>query len=565
MAAAATFNPTAKKESDGSPSSAAQPKQKSEFWAKRNVGANPKFLGEALLNRAETIYQKTTSVRAFVQSAQAQPMRAGCSVITFLVGLSSLWAGDLFSGAVATVCGAKELWNLSHPDSLAGLERLFNDIHADVGMIQTLEEANQESCRTVQNNLTLIGQGVATLQSQLESIASINEQGLSNVQDKKAEAVRFNGEAQSEYQKATQLFQSAQTKISQSQEQYGQCGTLFKQIDQIAKNEDPNLSLQEKIDALIDSSQSASESCKAGKTLLDAAALDLAHALSALQRADRLKDSATTAFAQAAQMAEDALQAGAEKTAYTRECQQTIEATQREMGRIQERSQQIIALINDLKNDVNAAKAEAQSRFGLSEVSAGIAVAAVMVPPLGMAYGAISGISAMYAVRHSPAISSVAKAVYRFVKGIEAPKVQPMTDNELVRAEFSETSSGYWGYFVQRRRSTTVGTIQVNMGRDSVYSIPFNLNQRDKIAKADLLDLLQFMTRSVNSNALSPQRCLDILTQLETITMDRGSLNPSQHGFISKTASTYAIVTLLKETCQQRIDLASAMSASVSS
>lgn len=557
--AATSFDPNAAKTREGaSTSSSSSPvdsKLNPEFWSKRDVGTKASFCGTTLLNRAETIFNKTKELRSFVQSASAHPMRAGCSIVSLLVGLGSLLTGDLFSGTVATICGAKELWNLSHPDSIAGLERLFNDIHADVGMIHTLEEANQESCRTVQSNLGLISQGVTTLHNQLDSIAKINADGLSNVQNKKTEALEQNAAAITEYEKATKLFQSAQEKLTQSQTQYGQCGQFFTTIDRLAKNEDPNVTVQEKIDALLQAAGSASEACRTGKTLLDTAALDLAYALDALQRADTLKDRATTAFAQATQMAEDALQAGAERTAYTHECQQTIEATQQEMSRIQLRSQQIISLILDLRDDINAAKAEAQGRFGLTEVSAGIAVAAVMVPPLGLTYGAITGFSAMFAVRNTPTISSAASAVYNYVMGIEVPLPEPMQESELIRAEFSETSSGYWGYYVKRTPSTTVGTIQVNLGRNHVIALPFNLNQRDKIAKADLLGLFHVLTLSVTNGSLTPLRCLEILNQLETITMDRGPLNSAQRGFICTTSSTYAIITMLRETCQQRIAL----------
>lgn len=526
----------------------------SEFWSKRDVATTPQ-LGDTLCDRAEKIYHQTTALRTFVQNTASNPMRAGCSILTLLTGLTSLWAGDLVTGAIATTCGAKELWNLSSPEASTNLQRLLNDINADVGMIQTLEEANRKSYETVNSNLELISQGVQTLQSQLSDISSINSNGLQQVEAKKEEAISFNSQATSTYAAASELFAAAKQKLSQAQSFYGECGEVFEEIEKIAKNDDPDMTLEEKIERLIKTSRTASENCKSGKAMLVASSEDLEHAMELLKQANTLKDQATAAYASANQMAEDTLHAGIEKAKYTGECQEKIKATQDEMARIQRRSDQIMKLIDELKADVVEAKREAAGKFSMGDVAVGIGVAAVVVPPAGIIYGAATAVSAMYAFRNSETISWAASKVYSWAMGIPTPVPNPMKDDELTRISFKESSSGYWGYFVQRRASTTVGTLQVNLGGGEEFALPFNLNDKDKIAKEGLLNLFQVLNQKVTQGQMTPQKCLQILNQLETMNIERGALHPQVHGLIKQTSPTYAIVTLLRETCEKRVEL----------
>src|SRR3990172_3876939 len=107
---------------------------------KKTVVRDGSALGASITDRAETIYHQATALRAFVQQASTNPARLGCSIISVLTGLGGFYSGDVFTGTFAAVCGAKELWNLFGSDTATGLQRLLKDIHADVGMIGTLQD-----------------------------------------------------------------------------------------------------------------------------------------------------------------------------------------------------------------------------------------------------------------------------------------------------------------------------------------------------------------------------------------------------------------------------------------
>lgn len=507
-------------------------------------------LGGTLADRAEKLYKQTATLRTFAQNASINPMRAGCSLLTFYAGATSLLSGDIVNGLIVTTIGAKEVWNQCRGESSSSLQRLLNDINADAGMIQTLEEANRDSFNTVKGNLGLIDQGVSTLQSQLDAIKGINAQGSKVIKEKKEESLSLNAQSLAAYQKAAALFKNTQSKLEQSSGYYAECGKLFGQIEKIAKAEDPNINLQEKIDNLVETARSASENSKSGKTLLDASAVNLNEALEELKKANSLKDQATAASYAAIQMAEDASHAIAEKVVYTKECNEKIKATQKEMEKIQKRSDQIMGLIEELKRDVVDAKQEAEKKFGLSEVVVGVGVAAAMGPSLGLVYGAATGVSALYAFRNSSTLAGTASKMYNWAVGVSEPESKPMGPNELISVEFNKTSSGYWGYFVQQRPSVTVGTLKVNLG-DTQMEIPFNLNERDKIPKENLLDLFKVMNKKVMAGTLDPKRCLAILDRLETVSMDRKDLHPVEMGLIERRSPTYAIVTLLREACEK--------------
>jgi len=506
-------------------------------------------LGSTITVRAEKIYNQAKVLRTIVQQASNNPGRLGCSILSVLAGLNQLRSGNVLAGTVATVCGAKELYNLFGADHVTGLQRLLNDIHADVGMIKTLEEANGESYKTVQGNLDLIDQGVGALQSQLSEVAKINTQGLEAIEEKKSESEKLNSQALQAYKLAAQKFESVRKQLGGSRGYYDQCSEYFSQIDAIAKNENPETPLAKKIEQLITAASEASQRCSSGKALLDAAAQNLNSALEELKRANDLKDRATAASSAAVEIAKYALLVGVEKTKYTTECQENVAATKSEMQKVQQRSVQIVELIAELKKDVIAAKNEASGKIGLSEAAIGIGAAAIMGPAVGIMYGAATGVSAMYAFRNGPTLSWAAHKVYNWAMGVQPPAPEPVKEAELIRANFDENSSGYWGYFVQRRASTTVGTLQVNLGDDCVLPFRFNLNERDKIAKEDILTLFEEMNTRVSNGKLSAERCLKILDQLEAETLPRGPQQSAIKGFISKSSPAYAIVSLLRDTC----------------
>jgi tetratricopeptide (TPR) repeat protein len=508
--------------------------------------------GESLLQRAEFIYSGTQQLLPFLSHGKDSPARLACAFTTFVVGLLSCFNGEL-SGVIPLGLGGKELLNMSRSAENSNLYHSLKNIQADAGMVSVLLAANQDSYHVMEGNLSEIERGVQSLHAQLNEISQLCTEGSEQLQAKKEEALALNQKAMASFHKALKLFQIAQESLAKSSKVYEQCGSFFEQINEIINTSDSVMGSKEKIQFLSNIAPKAVKKCKRGKQWLDETSATMSQALRALSRANERRDMATLSFGQALQLAQDTLHSVREKAVIQDQCQEQVAAARRELKRVKKRSKQIMRLIQALKEDVNQAMSQARGKLSPTEVAFGV-TAGVLCAPLGTS-AVFVGVGGAYALHHSPFLYASVTKIYRFVRNIPPPSSPPIDERELIMHEFDKASSGWWGYYIKGRPSVTVGTLTVVLGDGSLYSLRFNLNQKDKISKSHLLELYERMNQKFSNGELDPVRCLAILEQLEKTPISRGQLYPSVTGFISSKDPTYAIFALLKELCQERIEL----------
>lgn len=510
-----------------------------------------KQLGQTLLEKAELIYGQTQTLRNLASQVKRQPGRLGCSVACLVTGLSTLYSGEV-SGVVPTVLGAKELYNLSHRKETTTLQKLLNEIHADVDMVKMIEEGQQKSYEMIDANLSLIKKDVTTLYDQLDQIKELNTNGLESLTKEKHLAYEQGVRAKQAYQQAIDLFFEAKSVFGNSKEVYGKCAQYFRSIQEIATQEGQDVSIQERLDSLLKIVEVANKECLQGKQQLDQADQKLMDAMKAFARAITLKDQAITLMARTVQSAEDTFHLNLEKAQYTKDCQRRVEETKKQLEEVKEKSEDVMRLLDEMAVDVKRAKVEAANKLDPSDVVVGIGAGVVLAPVLGSVSAIATGVTAAYAWHNGTSIAKTTQKVFNYFRGTSNPAPQPMANEEILQVHFQERSSGYFGAWIKRRGSFTLGTIPINLGNGHIQELPFDLNQKDyPVAKEHLFSLYKTLFTKTKEGSLSPARCKDILDKLENVQLDRGGLHPSTKGVIRRNQAAYGLTKALLKLCNK--------------
>lgn len=512
--------------------------------------AQARQMGSTVLDRAEQIFHQTKALRNLASNAYENPTRFGCSVFAFIAGLTQIYSGDVVSGSIATLIGAKEVYNQSGSGNTLALQRLLNDINADVDMIRTLEEGQQQSYKAVQENLNLIKSDVDVLYKNLDEIGNLNDQGIKSIEESKRRAYEKGVAAKEAYRRALSLFSEAKDAFSSSKEIYEKCARSFILIQGIAKDEGSEKSILEKVNELVEVANQASGNCAKGKKELDIADEKFSLAMQALSEASNLKDEASGMISKTVQNAEDTLRAGIEKAQYTQECSQRIKATQNELEDIKERSNDVMYLLNEMSTEVKKAKIEAQKKLDPSDLVVGIGTG-VALSSLGTFSALAAGVTAAYAWHNGTTIADTTKKVYNYFFGIPLPAPEAMREDQLIRVNMDEKSSGYYGGWVKGRPSYTYGSLDVKLGKE-IVQFRFDLNQRDyPVSKEDLFTLFSKMFAKLEDKSISSSDSEKILHQLETVSLSRGGLYDPVRGLVKNSQAAFGLVKALRKYCEK--------------
>jgi hypothetical protein len=523
-----------------------------EFYPKKPAPSEQEVreMGATVLDHTQVIWNKSKALRALCSSAADNPMRFGCSIFTLGTGLARIYTGDLIGGGMATALGATEIYQqcTSGPDST--LLQMLSDIHADVDMIKSLEEGQQQSLNIVEMNLEYAKRDVTLLYEKLDEIKDLNLATIGHMNVDKQAAYAKGLAAKEAYREALISFSEVKGFFSKSKARYNETAQFFLAIQQIAKSEDKNTSLEEKIEALVRVAGKAAETCAEGKKELDAAEQAFGNAMAALAKASIFKDGALQEITKVIQSAEDALKAGAEKAQYTKECKERITEASTELKVMKERSDDVMRLLSEMSSDVKKAKAEAKKKFDPSDVVVGVG-AGIIAAPLGTVSALAIGMTAAYAWHNGTTITATGSKIYNYFFGMPLPPPQPMGKDEHIRVALDQKSSGYYGW-IRGRSSYTLGHVDIKLADNEYVQYRFDLNRAEyPISKEDLFTLYSRMHEKLKDRSMQPHQCKAILSQLQQVDIGRGGLHFSVHGLIKPQQAAYGLVNALVKYCDK--------------
>jgi hypothetical protein len=427
---------------------------------------------------------------------------------------------------------------------------MLNDINADVDMVRSLEEGQQQSVNIVQENILLITGEVNTLYDQLDEIERLNTEGLELLEVGKQQAKAKIVQANLAFRKVFELFSKAKNSFDASKNIYETCKENFSQIKKIATEEDQEVSLMDRLNHLVEVAELANSQCSEGKEQLEEADLAFSEGMKALALAQTLKNEATKMVSRTVQHTEDTLKAGIEKATYTKACTRIIDATKRELGDITERSNDVMRLLDEMTEDIRKAKMEAAKKLDPSDLVVCAATTFLAASSFGALSAVALGVTSAYAWHNGSTIADTAKKAYNYAFGTPT-RANPMDEGLLIRTRFKEVSSGYWGWS-QGRGSHTYGFEDINLGGGEVISLPFDLNNKTyPVSREDLYTLYQRMFAKLKDNTLEPQRCKEILKKLQHVMISRGVHGHNVIGLIRETQAASGIVNELVKYCNK--------------
>ncbi len=495
-------------------------------------------VGSKLCQTVEVVVTTAVALQKITEFAANKGTDALCGTATTLTGLNYLYSGDFILGGTLTVAGAFKLyktWGKNYDKS--EVTRLIGDAKAGVQMIQTLEEANKESFSKVDANLDLVSQNVEKLTGQLADINELATNGNQDLEKQKAVASQL-------YQEANELFTQARQALQESRKEIGEADQLFTDalnqfgsLLQSAQSETG--SFEERVELFTNDAKIVHKQCLDAKTHLETSGTSFDKALLILQAAIDKNNEASLEAGKALQMATDSLKMIQAKAEIENDCQEEIQVIRDELDDIKERKKIQGDLLQDVYDDLTQAEQINESNWGTFSVCVGAPLGFIAGNAIGGMIGGATGVPVGVQLVHDR------KKIGNFLFGADpVPTPAAPTSKNPVTFKFNEKSSGFWGRYIDKRPSYTVGKSAVDLGDEHV-SYDFNLNDKNRISKKNLLDLSNRLADKLDKGIITPEYCLQILSNLETLEIDRDKYHQKAVGLIPQNSPYFGNVRML--------------------
>lgn len=480
-------------------------------------------VGALVCTRIQAIVAAAVALQKMTKLAVNHGAGLTCAGTTIATGLGHLYSGDVFKGTFLTAAGAKEIYNiLNKENNRQEVMGLLNNAGAGIDMIQTLEVANGESLKTVDKNLDLVRNNVKRLNHHLSLVKNIATEGSEELKVQKKKASRLYKEANKLFAQAQEKFEISQKRIEKSSSTFEKALEGFSDLYKLANQKDDN---EKTLDAFIKLATKIHRQCKAAQDVLEDGNGELNEGIELLNQAIEKQQEAAVEAGIALCRAKsrlDTIKHQEVEKAY----EEKIETIQTELNSIKARHADVLTIIPQTQQNIEQAKEIVEGGYNNADLlMAGVGATAgnaLLGPVVGIPLG----------VAASVAIKKNHMAVADYVFGIKEEQPKAPVNHEVISYQFDQHSCGYWGRYVAKRQSWTVGTIFIRIG-ECLMNLRFNLNKKESLSDKDLFRIQCTLADQLNKGLISPTACLKIIDQLETNTLDRGIKQVVKKGFIS--------------------------------
>jgi hypothetical protein len=489
---------------------------------------------ELAFDRIKKLAVGAVVVQKAIKLAANHGNRIGCATTTIFSALGSLYAGNFISAALYGFMSLKELHNIFAPYQNTDFNRIIDNADSDVGMIKMLTDSNQESCKILHQQLKTIDSHVVDLERRLVEIKSLAIKGNKEVEKCIEQAIYSNLQA-------SKFFRKAKDELKIGFEQQAVVVKALENVihsarDMVRTAQESSLNVQAKADEFVQHAQAMQKQSEKAQQQAIMVQTHIVKGQELLQHAVAWKQDALLGYGRAVGEAKSALrliedmskQTDANKQKY----QKAMQACHQEVHALENRARDTHQILEGLHIELMAAK-ENQGVAISSIVYGGVPGALLggcLLGAMGMVTLLFLGIAA---VEKRKTIASAAEKASHFVHGTSPEKIEECvtSDQAPVGYVYDNQSSGWWGRYIEKRKSTTVGTVFIKIGKD-VQHMPFNLNDEDHIAKFDLLVLIRELHKKVVEGIIEPKQCLHVIHQLETMQIKRKPRQVVEQGFV---------------------------------
>jgi hypothetical protein len=484
-----------------------------------------KVAGSLICQRMETVLITAIALHKFAQFSVNHGGQFICAATTVIAGLNCLYQGNIWTGPALTAIGSKQLYNLMYGNK-SDVQRLLQDASAGIDMIKTLEQANAQSFENVEGNLTLVSQNMLDLQSRLQDIRCIATQGSQKLEEQKKITLALYQEADELFKKTQLSLNQSKEKINASNEQFAEALNQIGELVQLAQKEGGDF--KEKTDHFKQLAEQIYNECTAAKGTLEKGNQSLNEGILVLNEALNKYQQATFEAGKTSEMAKAEFEKIRERAEIEKNGQAQIDEIREELNDVKARNKDMHAIADEVQNDIEEAQRVAGDQFGYQSIilggGFGAAAGAFFSGGVGAYAGAVGG-TVTYHNRE--------KLGNLFLGKDPEPVPAKPTILEPVTFKFNERSSGFWGRYIEKRASFTVGKLAIDLGNNESMTLDFNLNAKHKIARKDVNKLCEILARKLKNDPNFAQTCSAILKKLEKMTIDRSTYHKPTTGFIA--------------------------------
>lgn len=468
--------------------------------------------------RTQNVMLAASALHAMAKFGVKHGVEAVCGGATLTAGLGMLFNGNFFSGAGLTIAGAKQIYNILKPVE-TDVKELLQNARSGLDMITILEKANQDSFANVDANLVIVADNVKKLEESLNSIRQLADHGSKKVRTQKEKANALYAEAMTLFQQTQGVFVRAQSQVSGANTQFATALSRIEELIELAQTTGGDQ--MAKIEEFSRLSKEIHSECSNAKEKLEGGNKALTDGIMLLNDAMAKFIAASTESGKAIQMSLnklDKIKERAERSKLEADSQNRVQAIRQELADTQARSNDILNIADQANRDLAEAERLNEVQFGLQSIiiggGFGAFLGAAFVGPTGAAVGATAG-TAAYHNRET---------IGNFVFGKDpAPVPVIPTTSEPVTYAFNTHSTGFWGRYIQKKGSQTAGKAAIDVGNNEKLELNFNLNSKKIVARKELKKVYDVLSGKLTDGKITAQECLNVITKMETLTIDRGS------------------------------------------
>lgn len=530
---------------------------------------NVRGMATTLCERAETIYNAAILTHKVVKYAVTEGERATCGAITLGYGLSTIFALNPIVGIPTALIGAHQIWKtFQTSDHKEEVKRLLDDSKAANDMVKTLSDSNKQALAVVKGQTDIIQTNMQDIKKRLNEIESLATGALDademrEIDRDKQAAIKACLDVEQQFRYAEKILMRSQKRIQSSQESmHDKILVGFEELFAIPKKEGDGKELSkefmEKAHILHKECKKVASTIDSGNLKLEAGIQLLNNALVAQKQAIELTTKVTTRVEVMCKNHQERLELIKEKANADKQIERSeksLEIIHKQLDRMDVRMKRQQQLIEISNNNIKEAQAKIDDKFGMETLFFGGGAGAILGGLIyGPVIGAPAGMLAGAELYHNrKAVFSGAEKVRNVVMGYEtAPDLaKPFHVENRLKLAFANRSTSIWGRLCGRE-SKTAGKLEIKIHDNKTISCDFDLNRKEPLTLQDMNKLYQELLIAMQNEKISPKECVAIISQLETIKIDRGTSYAPVVGIIPK---DFVVFEELKDICN---DLAEA-------
>lgn len=511
---------------------AEQPTQRGKFGLLERSIKNMQVAAQGMKLMAKEGHTVTSGATAFVQ---------GVSNIASLSPVSIVVGGVQVFSAYLTI---KDAWTRVF-GRIDNLDQVLASAKASMDAIHFYGELNKEEAVTIQKRVTDLEKEYEKLTARLETVKTITDKGDQRIKVFKQKATSQIEEALHQIDKAKASFKEAEKMQSKGQVCLRQGKFHFETMLKLAESTEGDI--EQRFNQFRDLAEDGPEFCSRGIEYLEQAQAAMNRGFDEINQAKDMQMEALTQLA-VLQMESELVtkeikyqtQIDAAESVIKKNVEQIKECTKNFITNIEEEFE----IVETVQEDLDDLRRKVNERWTSGAFLVGLGVA--VVAPLGPVGKVAAGYAAASAWTNGETIRENVEKIFK----VEFPKQKPQVEG-LLTFKFNDKSTGWVNRYIKKHASATCGELKIDLGRGKSFTCQVNFNnKRDAIRTEDLVQLNQVMHKGLKEGSLDPAYCLEIIKQLRTQVVDRGSEHTEGHLITQKCPYIVAAENLAKSMLQ---------------